>query len=495
VKYNRLIGLYWLLLSLTSGSYSQNMINLDIRIRESSGDSGSEMFKKLRISDPLRLTISDLNPKIEKIIGFYENSGYPFVQISLDSVNALPAGTSGILLINPGQLVTIDTLLNRTGFRLSSAILKRLINIRPGDRYSESHVFEASKRLGLIPWLSQARPLEIGFHPGKASVYVYPEKASANRFDGWVGLSPDLRAGGKLAFSGALTLNLYNSLGQGENWQFDWHRNQDRSQQLNLLAHIPYMAGLPFGLQGKFQLYRQDTSYLNLRWDIGIPYHFNPNHLINLFIRHRESTLLVPVNDFQNTSRQPLTSLLSGLTWEFIRLDNRMNPYRGIEFRLEAATGRKSIPDSISMQQSEFTADISWYQPLAKSLTCAFLLQSGYRRSPETYDNEQYRLGGLALLRGFDENVFHTDAFAVASVELRYLLDQTSHLIVLADVGFLKSLDKNIPIVNIPVGIGLGGQIRTSGGIFRIILAMGKQADQPINIKNSKIHLGYVGVF
>jgi outer membrane protein assembly factor BamA len=453
------------------------------------------MFKKLRITNSIRIKFSDLNPKIEQMIGFYENSGYPFVQVRFDSVSPVPAGISGILLIKPGERVTVDTLLNRTGFRLSSPVLYRLMNVRPGDLYRETAVKEASRRLGLIPYLSQTRPLEVGFHPGKASVYIYPEKASANRFDGWVGLSPDLRTSGKLAFSGALTLNLNNILRQGESWQFNWNRNQDRSQKLNLLAHVPYLAGLPFGLHGEFGLYRQDTSYLNLGWDVGIPYHFNPNHLLNLFIRHRESSILVPVTDAQNSTRQPYVSLLSGISWEWNQLDNPINPYRGFEFRLEASTGRKSIPDSISMQQSEFTANISWFQPLAKSLTCAFLFQSGYRKSPETYENEQYRLGGLGRLRGFDEDVFHTDAFAVTSVEFRYLLDQASHLIVLTDVGFLRAVENDTPILNIPVGVGLGGQIRTAGGIFRIIFALGKQAGQPFNFKNAKIHLGYVGVF
>lgn len=495
VKYYRLTGLIWLLLALGSGSYCQNTINLEIRVPDSAGESGAAMFKKLRITNPILIKFSDLNPKIEQIIGFYENSGYPFIQVSLDSVNPLTTGISGILLISPGELVVIDTVLNRTGFRISSPVLYRLMNIRPGDRYRELAVNEANRRLRLIPYMSQTRSLEVGFHQGKASVYVYPGKASANRFDGWVGLSPDLRTSGKFAFSGALTLNLNNILAQGENWQFDWHRNQDGSQKLNLSAHVPYLAGLPFGLQGKFELFRQDTSYLNLGWDIGIPYHFNPNNLLNLFFRHRESSILVPLTNIQSSIRQPFTSLLSGLTWEFTKLDNRINPYRGLECSLEASTGRKSIPDSISMQQSEFAAKISWFQPLAKSLTCALILQSGYRKSPETYENEQYRLGGLGLLRGFDEDFFHTDAFAVTSVELRYLLDRTSHLVFLTDLAFMRIIENNVPILKIPVGIGLGGQIRTAGGIFRIIFAIGKEGDLPLNLKNSKIHLGYVGVF
>lgn len=495
MNYCRKIGLFSFLLVIASAGYGQNTVDLDIRIADSSGESAETLFKKLRITNPLTIRLSDLNPKIEQMIGFYENSGFPFVQARLDSVRPVHSGISAILFINPGELVTVDTVMNRTGFRISSPVLYRLMNIRPGDRYRESAVNEASGRLGMISYLSQARPLEVGFHQGNASVYIYPEKAGSNRFDGWVGLSPDLRSGGKLAFSGALTLNLNNTLGQGENWKFNWNRNQDNSQKLNLSAHVPYLAGLPFGFNGKFELYRQDTSYINLIWDVGIPYHFGPDHLLSFFIRHRESNILTQVKSDQSLTRKPFVSLLSGLAWEFSNLNSRINPFRGFDFRLEASTGRKSIPDSISMQQSELTANFSWFQPLAKSLTCAVILQSGYRKSPETYENEQYRIGGLGLLRGFDEDVFHTDAFAVTSIELRYLLDQASHLIVLTDVGFLRVIENGTGVFKIPAGAGLGGQIRTGGGIFRIIFALGKIADQPLNMKNSKIHLGYVGVF
>jgi len=482
-------------LALFNGIYAQKTISLNIRVDDTTVNSSQVMLKKLHLTNPAILKFSGLNSKIEQIIGFYENSGYPFVRVSLDSIKPGPDQISTVLLIKTGDFIRIDTIQNRTGFRISPLVLYRLMNVRPGDPYNESGLKAASVRLMRVPFMSQLRPLEVGFYPGKASVYVYPEKAGSNRFDGWVGLSPDLRSAGALAFSGALSLSLDNILRQAENWQFNWNRNQDGSQRLNLAGNIPYIAGLPVGFRGAFELFRQDTSYLNMGWEAGIPYQFDPDQILNLFIRKRESSILSDVQDIQNSTRQPFVSLLSGLTWELKKLDNPINPYRGLEFKLEVSTGRKSIPDSISMQQSEYYAKIVWFQPLAKSITCAFIVQSGYRRSNEIYENEQYRLGGLNLLRGFDEDVFHTDAFAVTSLELRYILDRTAHLILLSDVGFLRDQDNPVSQMQIPVGLGLGGQVRTGGGIFRIIFAVGRQPGQTFNIKNSKIHLGYIGVF
>ncbi|MDD4645181.1 MAG: BamA/TamA family outer membrane protein [Bacteroidales bacterium] len=494
MKNCRLIGLIWLLSVLTSGGYSQHAVNLDVRINGPDSVPGDGILARLKLTNPVSLNYADLNPTIERIIGFYENAGYPFVQVRLDSLNPKTQGLSGVLSINPGELVIFDTLLNRTGYRISAPVLYRLMNIRPGDPYSESALSEATARLVQTTFLKQKRPMEVGFHPGKASIYFYPEKAGANRFDGWIGLSPSSGEGGKLAFSGALTLNLSNMIGQGENWQFDWHRSQDASQKLNMAAELPYLAGLPFGVKGNFGLFRQDTSYLNLSWEAGIPYYFNPKHLLSILIRHKESSILSS-DDTPNSIIQPFSSMLSGVQWELSHLDNPVNPYRGFLLKAEATTGHKSIGDSISMQQSEFLADFSWFQPLAKNLTFDVILHGGYQKSPESYQNEQYRLGGINLLRGFDEDVFYADAYAVSSLELRYLLDQTSHLILLMDLGYLQTKENEVNTWKTPLGLGLGGQIRTAGGIFRIICAIGKEGDTPFNFRNTKIHLGYVGVF
>ncbi len=494
MKISRSAGLLCILLSIASAGFGQGTLDLDVRIRDLASVSGM-LPGNLVPTSPLRIGYTGLNDRMEEIITRFENSGYPFVQVRIDSASPVPTGLNGILWINPGERVIIDTIMNRTGFRISQPVLYRLINIHPGDLYREQSVKEASSRLGQLAYLQQVRPPEVGFHGSKASVYLYPEKSGANRFDGWVGLSPNLKNAGQLAFSGALSLNLFNIVGQGEDWLLDWKRNQDASQKLVLGAHIPYLIGLPVGFQGRFELYRQDTSYLNINWDAGIPYHFSPRHLLTLFLRHRESSILTQGNQVQTSSRQPFTSLLSGISWNLNHLDNPVNPYKGLEISLEASVGKKSIPDSAATNQSEFSANISWYQPLAKNLTCALLVQSGYINSPEIYENELYRMGGLNRLRGFDEDVFRADAYGITSLEIRYLLDRWSHLLVLADLGFLRAYENSLPVVKTPAGFGLGGQIRTGGGIFRIIFALGKESGLPLNLKNSKIHLGYVGVF
>lgn len=458
-------------------------------------EQSDALLKKLRIPASGTVRLELIQPMMERIIELYENTGYPFVSVGLDTVRIAGSLLRGKLLINSGDCIYIDSILNRTGYRVSNRLLTRITGIRPGDAYSEAAVRAAAARLASTAWMTSNKPAEVGFHDQLASLFLYPAKAVSNRFDGWIGLSQGSAGSGPVALAGAIDLELQNIAGQGEDWEVAWKRSQDRSQNLKISLAIPWLAGLPFGIQGIFGLYRQDTSYLNLDWQVAVPYHFTPNHSLNLFYRHRGSTVLTERSGALLLGYEPYAVWLTGLSWELNRLDNRINPSKGIWIRMEASTGKKSIADSTGMQQSELFADLSWFQPVAGSLVAGVRGQAGYRMAPEMLDNESFMLGGAALLRGFNEDTYRTHAYACGSLEIRYLLDKYSHILVLADLAYLKNNTDTGSSMILPYGLGVGGQIRTAGGIFRIVFAIGQESGQAMNIRNGKIHIGYVGLF
>jgi len=459
-----------------------------------SGQTAS-LLKKLKIPAPGLVPVRSLEPLMERIMGFYENSGYPFINVQLDTVRFADSILQGRLVIRPGDRIRMDSVLNRTGYRISNRQLERITGIRSGDVYNEAAIREAASRLAAVQWLTLKRPTEVGFHDRLASLFVYPAKAPANRFDGWIGLSAGKAGSGAVSLSGALNLELMNIAGQGESWKFNWKRNQDRSQHLDLSLNLPWLAGLPVGLKGYFDLYRQDTSYLNILWEIGVPYSFSVNHHVNLFYRYQASTILTDLPAAAAAGRQPYSVWLTGLAWGWDRLDNPVNPSKGFSLLAEASTGRKTIVDSIGLRQSELAADLKWFQPLAGKMVIALRAEAGYRQTPKRLDNETYRLGGVDMLRGFYEDTYRTNRFIAGSVELRYLMNQSSHILFLVDLGYLEQgAESDVP-ATLPYGFGLGGQVRTAGGIFRIIFALGQEWGQNPDLSAGKIHIGYVGLF
>jgi outer membrane protein assembly factor BamA len=453
------------------------------------------IIKKLRIKNPDAVPAHLLDRIVNECLTAYENSGYPFARISVDSAR-LDAGTvRAALMISTGEQIRIDSVLNRTRFNISQRILSRILDLHPGDVYREKSIAKAGARLSSLPFVREKRSLEAGFHDSKVSVFVYPEKVPSSRFDGWIGLSPGT-TGSFLSIAGAVELGLDNILGQAENWFLNWKRNQDKSQKMTLSSSFPYFVGLPFGLQNNFDLFRQDTSYLNIEWMSSIPYHFSPVHTLDLFYRYRRGSLLSGPADSQPVSRKPYTLWLTGLNWRFNMLDNQLNPSRGLAFRIEASTGSKKVdlePDPGS--HTEFQMNLSVFYPVYKKLILNAKFRTGSRISTIMLDNELFMIGGMEDLRGFDEDLFRAARFFVSTYEIRYLLDNYSNLLVFADLGGLGNQKDVSWFSRYPFGFGVGGQIRTAGGVFKLVFALGKEPDKGLNIGSSKIHLGYVGIF
>jgi outer membrane translocation and assembly module TamA len=104
-----------------------------------------------------------------------------------------------------------------------------------------------------------------------------------------------------------------------------------------------------------------------------------------------------------------------------------------------------------------------------------------------------FPIGGYRLLRGFDEESIFTNGYAVSTLEYRYLLGKNSYFAAFTDFGYS---DNNITkISNNYVGGGLGFSVETRQGILNISFAAGKRNDLPFNLRQSKIHLGFVSLF
>jgi len=99
------------------------------------------------------------------------------------------------------------------------------------------------------------------------------------------------------------------------------------------------------------------------------------------------------------------------------------------------------------------------------------------------------------LLRGFDEESIYASKFAVSTAEYRYLIGRNSYLFSFVDFGWAGSAASSGNRSNTFIGAGLGMALETKAGIFNISYAAGKRNDLNFNLRQSKIHFGYVNFF
>ena len=122
-------------------------------------------------------------------------------------------------------------------------------------------------------------------------------------------------------------------------------------------------------------------------------------------------------------------------------------------------------------------------------------MQAGFIQTPDYFRNEMFQLGGYRLLRGFDEESIFADKFAVTTLEYRYLLDLNSFLFGFTDIGWSNFKSQQTQFSHTYVGVGAGMAFQTKQGIFNISYAVGKRDDLRFNLRQSKIHFGYLSFF
>jgi outer membrane protein assembly factor BamA len=138
---------------------------------------------------------------------------------------------------------------------------------------------------------------------------------------------------------------------------------------------------------------------------------------------------------------------------------------------------------------------MTYFQPIKKRSTIMFLNESRALIAKNIFQNEMYRIGGSRLLRGFDEESIFTPFYSLTTVEYRFLLSKNSYFNTFFDFAVVEDSRINSSGVDLPLGFGVGLALETKGGIFSLSYALGKQLDNSIEIRNGKIHFGYITLF
>jgi hypothetical protein len=356
------------------------------------------------------------------------------------------------------------------------------------------------------------------------NVYLDPKKSS--EVNVLLGLLPsnEQLANNKLLVTGEANINLKNSLGGGETIGVNWQQIQVKSPRLNLLFQQPYLFGSPFGMNFNFDLLKKDSSYVNISILLGAAYAVSSRQTGSVFLQ-RFTTNLLTVDTFsvKNNRRLPpeadVNSINVGVNYEFFTTDYRFNPRRGNEVSVTASAGTKNIRknnvivklhdlsdpefdynrlyDTFKLKSYQFRLRLkaAHYFPVGRGATIKTAINGGWFQSPNIFRNELFQIGGYKLLRGFDEESIFSSAFGVATAEYRYLLGQNSYMAAFVDYGISANNSQSIDTKNNFLGAGIGMAFETKAGIFNLSYAAGKRDDQKFNLRQSKIHLGYVNYF
>lgn len=447
----------------------------------------------------------------ERILVWCENNGYPFASVRLDSVLFEDDGRiNASLFLEKNRFTKIDSIEVKGGLKVSEAFIYSYIGIAPGDPYDESKIAAISPRLRELSFGKEAKPFTILFTEKYTKLTLYLDKKKAGQFDGIVGILPDNNTG-KVLFTGDVRLKLQNSVRRGELIELNWRRLQTQTQDLKARLNYPYLFRTPAGIDYNIKLYRRDTSFLHVQQQFGLQYIFYGNTGIRAYVKNISSSLLSTAG-LENITTLPSTADISstsyGLGLHLERVDYRFNPRRGIMIDFSWDIGTRTIRknaglnpiiyEGLKLKTTQYSSSLSIdkYWPLGKRSTIKTGVQSAWQfNSGFLFRNELFRIGGLATLRGFDEESIFASSYAIGTIEYRYLLEENSWFFLFTDYGWYENNSKDTWDTDTPYGFGTGVTFETKAGIFALTYALGSRYGQPIQFRSGKIHVGFIGLF
>lgn len=462
----------------------------------------------------------------KKILDHLEDNGRPFGKTWLDSINLSGSEVSALLRIYEGPPYKIDSLQVFGDAKVANEFLYKYLELPPGTPYNKQKLQAVSKKLSELSYVEEENPPRLQMLPTGGVLNLYLKAKRSSQINALVGFLPNSeQATGERKFQLTVDANvlLKNALGAGETIGLVWQQLQKSSPRLNLLYEQPYIFKSRFGAVFSLDMYKRDSFFLNLNMNLGVNYRLGEKQTASVFLQRRQSIVnginaAAIIQTKQLPQEADVSSLNLGVGYDYNSTDYRYNPRRGQTLSIVSSAGTKAVKknnlilelkdpsdpnfrfeslyDTVKLNAYQFriTTSAAQFVQLGRQTTVKLGLNAGVYGSAGIYRNELFLIGGNRLLRGFDEESQFVSQYGVGTVEFRLLTGLNS-----AFFGFVDGGWGEYPLDNVQshtyISTGAGLSFQPKAGLINVTLAVGKRDDASFNLRQSKIHIGFVSFF
>ncbi|MFY7898657.1 MAG: BamA/TamA family outer membrane protein [Chitinophagaceae bacterium] len=456
----------------------------------------------------------------KKILKTLENTGYPFAQVQMDSIENNQQFIQAKLLIDKGINYPLDSIYQVGNSVVNASFLYQYLTLKKQSVFSVEQLEKIDQLLAELPYLKQSKPWDLQMLASSYVINMYLQPQKSNQINVLLGFLPaNQQLGGKLLLTGEANILLNNTFAKGETIALNWQQLQTASPRLQVLFKQPFFLQSKFGLQFQFELYKRDSAFLNLQAQLGLQYAVNTKQTVSIAIQQFNTNLLaIDTVRIINTKKLPDVSDMQvtniAVNYALNNTNYKRNPIKGTDCSINFSIGNKRIAKNNSVlaikepsfnyqalydtvvlnsYQLKLQLQVAQYFPIAKQSVFKSALQVAWLQSDRYFRNELFQIGGIKTLRGFDEESILANRFAIFTTEYRYLLGKNAYFSGFADVGITQNAITNLS--NQFYGAGIGLSIETKQGLLNINYAAGKRNDLPFNLRQSKIHIGFISIF
>ncbi|WP_415581439.1 hypothetical protein [Flavobacterium longum] len=446
--------------------------------------------------DTLTLPFPETEAFLNSALNRLENYGYSLSKVKLIDLNRRGSAMAATLLIEPGQARQINDIVINGYDKFPEGHKRQVRRMYRNKVFNKETLAKIHADFEKFRFVSQSKYPEILFTKDTTKIFVYLEKAKANKFDGFIGFSNDESDDGssKIRFNGYLDLLLANILNSGEQFSLYWKSDGKQQTTFNAGIELPYVFRSPIGLKASLNIFKQDSTFQNTKTAIALGYFFNYNTRLYLGYESTQSSDIqnqntTAISDFDN---QFFTSAL-----EFTRFkpEDFLFPEKTTVLA-RAGVGQR---DSKLLSDTQWLAEVNLSHNIYLDDKNIINLRSRnfYLKSDSYLVSELHRFGGINSVRGFNENSLQANLFTSLLTEYRYVFAPGLYMHTIVDYGYFRDetiLDSGNQD-NTLLGLGFGFGLLTKNGLFNLVYANGSTGDQTVKLSNSIVHISFKATF
>lgn len=358
-----------------------------------------------------------------------------------------------------------------------------------GKTYGDENLLKINSRLENHPFVALERIPQTLFTKDSTEVYLTLQKKKANNFDGILGFGNNDKQ--KFSFTGSINLNLKNIFNSFETISLYWQRNQQSGQNFDLQTDVPYLFGSNIGTNLNMNIYRQDSTFANVKFRPALYFHLSPKQKIGVRGNFEISSVL----DDTYTSGEDFNKKGAGVFYEFAETSEEpLFIYKTKiigEADLLSSYYQKS--DKTYKQNRYFTFAERNFHLKGNHYINVKAESSMLDSDGEIATNELSRIGGYNSLRGFNEQSLFTDFYAFGGVEYRYLVSNQAFFDIFGQLANVRnSTLKNTAKL---YSFGFGFNFILPIGLMTFQISNGQEFGNPFKFQDTKIHWGIISKF
>ena len=438
--------------------------------------------------DSIKIKTNEFDDFTNQLLKKIDKLGKSFSEISY--INPIMKNDTLIieLTISDSSNRKIDKVIVRGYNAFPEKFISNYFLINTKTVFSKQKLKNISTLTNRLDFIKENKAPEVLFKKDSTHLYLFFDKLGTSSFDGIVNFSSKENGKG-LLLNGNLDLKLNNTFNSGEKFEIIWNKVSDEKTDFKINSYVPYLFNSKFSTTLEFNLYRQDSTFINTNFKLNTDYSINQRSHASVLYRSENSNYLLNTLDNEITS---YSNYFIGLGYLMKKLStsNLYDFNNGVNLNLIVGK-RKTSLESINQLKLHLSAFANLQ--INNRSYINIRNESGLLTSKNYLLNELFRIGGANSIRGYNEQSIFTNGYSYSNIEFRYSLDRSSYLYSITDMGAYKeSTTKKIKKL---IGIGAGYQFKINNNFVNIGYVISTNSGTNTKLNNSTLVVKWTSFF